>query len=132
MTTQVPPPEFGLAVRLFNGGDFFTCHEVIEEFWRPMEDGPEKTFYQGILQVGVGFYHCLRGNWIGAKNLLGEGLAKLEPLSEIKPYCQWINLKALCQESQTILERLVRLGPEGYPPGEPLVSSFPQITTQAE
>ena len=37
-----------------------------------------RFLYQGILQVGVGFYHQQNGNWRGATGLLRNGTARLK------------------------------------------------------
>ncbi len=73
------------AVSLFNSGQYFKCHEVIEDdLWRPAPEGSdEKLFYQGVLQVAVGLYHQQQGNAHGTQVLIGKGLTKLESLSKI-------------------------------------------------
>ncbi len=38
---------------------------------------PQKTFYQGILQIAVAFYHLGNKNLRGAVILLGEGINRL-------------------------------------------------------
>src|SRR6202022_2380422 len=74
-----PPPDALLhGIDEFNRQEFFEQHETLEGIWIR---GPHEVryLYQGILQVGVGFYHWRRGNWRGAVAKLGHGLAKLEP-----------------------------------------------------
>ncbi len=73
-------PEVSLAagITLFNQGDYYDCHDVLEALW--MEADPtDKPFYQGILQIAVGLYHLANGNWRGAAILLGEGVNRLRP-----------------------------------------------------
>lgn len=60
----------------FNRGEFFECHEVLEALWMA-EPGPDKLFYQGLIQVAVAFYHLLNDNYRGAAVLLREGAGKL-------------------------------------------------------
>lgn len=78
----IDPEAFQEAVTLFNQGDFFECHEVLEDLWRPLSPSCEKTFLQGLLQVGVGFHHWRNGNLTGAKNLLEAGCEKLNQVSK--------------------------------------------------
>ena len=53
---------------LFNRGDFFEAHEVWESLW--METfGPEKKFFQGLIQAAVGLCHFCNGNGRGAIKL---------------------------------------------------------------
>lgn len=70
------PPEFWQGVDQFNQRQFYACHDTLEALWIEASE-PEKTFYQGILQVAVGFYHLGNLNWKGAVILLGEGLYRL-------------------------------------------------------
>jgi uncharacterized protein len=53
---------------LFNRGDFFEAHEVWESLW--METfGPEKKFFQALIQAAVGLCHFCNGNVRGALKL---------------------------------------------------------------
>lgn len=104
---EQPRPGFWEAVELFNAGEYFECHEVIEDFWRPLPVGAEKDFYQGILQVGVGFYHCQKGNWRGAKNLLANGLERLSPLCGQLPYESWMDLTAFYNASHQVYQQVL-------------------------
>ncbi|MFQ4138857.1 DUF309 domain-containing protein [Nodosilinea sp. PGN35] len=71
-------PRLGEGLALFNQGDYYACHDVLEAIW--MEADPlEKPFYQGILQIAVGLYHLGNHNWRGACILLGEGVNRLRP-----------------------------------------------------
>ncbi|KAJ3681010.1 hypothetical protein LUZ60_015499 [Juncus effusus] len=70
---------FELAVKLFNGGRYYKCHDVLEEMWYDAEE-PVRTFLHGVLQCSVGFHHLLNQNHRGAMMELGEGLCKLRKL----------------------------------------------------
>ena len=65
-------------IRLFNEGEFFRCHEVLEEAWT-VERGPRRLFLQAIIHVAVGLYHSQRSNPLGAGRQLGKALRKLAP-----------------------------------------------------
>lgn len=103
------PPSPGLlaGIAQFNAGDYWECHETLEDLWRPEPDHI-RYLYQGILQVGVGFYHLRRGNWRGAVNKLRGGLAYLAPSA---PTCQGVNVARLRAEAGAVLAALERLGP---------------------
>lgn len=103
-----PPDAFFQAVEEFNRCDFFACHETLEDLWRPLSLGPRKTLYQGILQVGVGFYHLRRGNERGARNVLRMGLERLATLLPVplEVFDPWIDLKGLYCQSEGILQLL--------------------------
>jgi predicted metal-dependent hydrolase len=61
----------------FNAGLYFEAHEVWEDLWRPAY-GPDRTFYQGLIQAAVGMHHLARGNLNGASSQLQKALSKLE------------------------------------------------------
>lgn len=109
MTHQ--PPRFEDAVTLFNQRQFFECHEVLEDLWRPLSPGPEKQFLQGLLQIGVGFHHLLNNNYTGAKNLLRAGLEKLESVeADPQGYTPPIALSPIIKTSQYALKTVFELG----------------------
>ena len=60
-------PRYLAGVVLFNRGDFFEAHEVWEAIW--MEAGPDKKFYQGLIQAAVALCHFCNGNGRGAVKL---------------------------------------------------------------
>lgn len=66
-------------IELFNAGEFFQCHEVLEELWNEQID-PEKQLTQGILQIAVGYLHLTRNNnRVGALKLFTRGLTRVQP-----------------------------------------------------
>jgi uncharacterized protein len=92
----------------FNRGEFFECHEYLEEAWM-QESGRVRYLYQGILQVGVGFYHLQNGNWRGATGLLRNGTVRLE---EFEPETLGVDVAKLVRESRRCLRELESLGRE--------------------
>jgi predicted metal-dependent hydrolase len=70
------PTEFWQGVEQFNQGHFYGCHDTLETLWMQAVE-PERTLYQGILQLAVSLYHLSNHNWRGAVTLMGEGLYRL-------------------------------------------------------
>ena len=68
-------------IELFNCGQFFECHEALEEVWNELQ-GDERRWMQGIIQVAVGFYHLGNGNLTGAQSQLEKGLSNLAPYGD--------------------------------------------------
>jgi len=69
--------ELERAVKLFNSGDFFAAHEVLEDAWRAA--APEqKPFLQGLVQVAVAFHHHSTGNRVGAISVLKKARHNIE------------------------------------------------------
>jgi predicted metal-dependent hydrolase len=90
----------------FNSGEFFECHEYLEEAWME-ESGRVRYLYQGILQVGVGFYHLQNGNWRGATGLLRNGTTRLK---EFEPVTLGVDVARLIRESERCLQELEERG----------------------
>jgi predicted metal-dependent hydrolase len=100
-------PDLALkGIEEFNRGEFFECHEYLEEAWM-QEPGRVRSLYQGILQVGVGFYHQQNGNWRGATGVLRNGI---ERLREFEPETSGIDVSRLVRESERCLAELEELG----------------------
>ena len=93
----------------FNRREFFACHETLEALWLA-ERRPVRQLYQGILQVGVGFYHQSRGNSRGTMYSLDQGLARLRPFT---PVCHQVDVARLVDDSERAAEALRKLGPAG-------------------
>jgi uncharacterized protein len=111
-TSGRPPQELPdlvlRGIEEFNRGEFFECHEYLEEAWM-QESGRVRYLYQGILQVGVGFYHLQNGNWRGATGLLRNGITRLE---EFEPATLGVDVARLVSQSEQCLRQLERLGRE--------------------
>ena len=90
----------------FNRGEFYECHEYLEEAWM-QESGRVRYLYQGILQVGVGFYHLHNGNWRGATGLLRNGTIRLK---EFEPETLGVDVARLIRQSERCLQELETLG----------------------
>lgn len=110
-----PPPALLHGIEEFNRQEFFEQHETLEGIWIQEPDAV-RYLYQGILQVGVGFYHWRRGNWRGAVAKLRHGLSKLEPY---RPTCMTIDVERLVAETTLLRDELERRGPDDLPPFPP-------------
>ena len=107
---QSPPSsEFELAIALFNSGDYYACHDTLEEIWHNAWHS-DRAFYQGILQVAVGLYHLNNHNWQGAAILLGEGTSRLPAYL---PEYQDIDVESFLIDSVTVLRTVQTNGKEG-------------------
>lgn len=72
------PREYLEFARLFNEGDYFEAHEVLEDLW-VVEVPPLKDYYKGLIQMAVAVCHWERGNRSGARKLWISALRHLEP-----------------------------------------------------
>ncbi len=101
------PPDFWQGVEQFNQQQFYACHDTLEAIWLEAMD-PERTFYQGILQIAVALYHLGNHNWQGAVMLLGEGLNRLSRYPD--DYAN-LDLDRFRNEGYTLLQALQHLDP---------------------
>lgn len=49
---------FAEGVELFNAGEYYECHDVLEGLWNNAPE-PTRSIFHGILQCSVGLYHLL-------------------------------------------------------------------------
>jgi predicted metal-dependent hydrolase len=107
-------PILARGIALFNHGEYFECHEVLEEAWTP-ERGERRLFLQSLIHMAVGLYHHTRGNPAGAVRQLRKGLRKL---AGYLPACERVDTGRLQREMLAVLRSIEA--------GEP-VSDYPQI-----
>ena len=72
-----PLPELLRAIGQFNRGEFWECHETLEDVWRETAY-PFRLFYHAIIKTAVGFHHLTRHNRHGARVKLRDGVELLE------------------------------------------------------
>ncbi|MBW4482960.1 MAG: DUF309 domain-containing protein [Tildeniella torsiva UHER 1998/13D] len=125
-------PRLEEGVALFNQGDYYACHDVLEAIW--MEASTlDKPFYQGILQIAVGLYHLGNHNWQGASILLGEGTNRLRPFEsayggidvERLVDCGWAWLTALHQSGPERVAEVAAAVPQAQ--GEPAAAGDSEV-----
>jgi len=91
-------------IRLFNDGEYFICHEVLEEAWTP-ERGPRRLFLQSLIHIAVGLYHDGRKNPVGARRQLHKGLRKL---ARYLPAYEGVDTARLHRDATEALLRIER------------------------
>lgn len=96
-------------IALFNQGQYFEAHEILELAWRA-EREPVRELYRGILQVGVAYYHLQHDNYRGAVKMLQRADGWLAPFSD---RCCGIDLGRLRLSYRRVLDVLLRVGPQG-------------------
>ena len=67
---------FQRGLDLFNRGEFFEAHEVLEDVWRAAPE-QERKFLQGLIQVAVALHHHSQGNIVGARSVLARARKNL-------------------------------------------------------
>jgi len=90
-------------VKLFNEGSYFEAHDYFEDLWMDA-DSLDKDFYQGLVQVSVGSYHFICGNYTGALSQYRKGIKKLEIYIEIE---KKFNLEKFLHEIKPFIEKII-------------------------
>jgi predicted metal-dependent hydrolase len=75
-TLEYEPRYLG-GIVCFNERDFFEAHEVWEGLWLECA-GPERRFYQALIQAAVALYHFGNGNLRGAGKLYRTSKAYMD------------------------------------------------------
>jgi predicted metal-dependent hydrolase len=98
---MVPPeaPDLTRGIELFNAGEYFESHEVLEAVWGPSR-GEERLFLQALIHFAVGLYHRQQDNPIGTELQLRKALRKL---GGYLPVYRGIDTARLYREGQTAL-----------------------------
>ena len=99
-------PRFVDAIKKFNGGDFYACHDLLEDIWFEIT-GTERNFYQGLIHAAVGFHHIIdKKNPRGALLQLNKAIAKLKPF---EPVHETINLRLLLREVEACIKEIEKI-----------------------
>ena len=71
------PRSCAAPIEQFNRGEFWECHETLEDVWRETPY-PFRLFYHAVIKTAVGFHHLTRHNRHGARVKLRDGVELLE------------------------------------------------------
>ena len=91
-----PDPRFTKGLELFNHGEYFECHEVIEELWlgTPSED-KYRDLYKGVIQAAAALYQWERGVPSGAQGLYKSSVVYLR---KYMPKALGLNVEKLVED----------------------------------
>jgi predicted metal-dependent hydrolase len=103
---ESPPAALIEGIAQFNRGEYFEQHETLELLWRA-ERRDIRYLYQGILQIGVAFYHLRKLNHHGTVYMLTRGPSYLAPFA---PVCQRVDVRALLDDAAAARREVERLG----------------------
>ena len=92
-----------IGVDLFNDGAYFEAHDHFEDLWMEAKYD-EKDLYQGLVQVSVGSYHLICGNYSGALSQYHRGIEKLE---KFRSKNIEIDLDKFLDEINSFIEKII-------------------------
>ena len=89
-------------LHLFNEGEYFECHEVIEDLWlqTPTTD-PMRDLYKGVIQAAAAVYQHQRGVLTGALGLRRSAVGYLE---EYRPRALGLNVSKMIEDVNAYFE----------------------------
>ncbi len=91
------------ALKKFNAGDYFECHEILEDIWFDVRDD-SRNFYQGLLHITVAFYHLTKKN--NFKGTLIQLNKAIEKLDGYKEFFLGIDVSKLVKQIKKIILKL--------------------------
>ena len=103
------PHEYLEGLRLFNAGEYFECHEMLEDLWHPAE-GQERLHYQGLIQAAIAVEHFRKGNWTGAVGLYDKACEKW---SQLPAQYMGVDLKGFREKLDIFFGQIQKAGPVG-------------------
>ena len=84
-------------IRLFNDGQFFECHEILEGFYQEAAD-ENKPFLEGLIQLAAAFrMYSDFGEVKGPVRMIHQALIRFE---NYQPEFLQIRVKDLCQAAE--------------------------------
>lgn len=75
------PGEYRAFWELWQRGEYFECHEVLEDVWREEQNIERKQFFQAVIHCSVALVHVQRRNKVGALRQYFKARDKLAGLS---------------------------------------------------
>ena len=118
-------PRYLAGIEHFNACDFYEAHEVWEDLWQDYS-GPDRRFYQGLIQVAVCLHHFGNGNTRGAKKLY-HGCQTY--LNDYRPFHLGVDLEKLLGELTACCQPILD-SPEEFPKVEIVPDLIPEIHLQ--
>lgn len=104
-------PLSALAIKgleLFNQGEYFDAHELLEGAWNE-DETPARELYRAVLQAAVAYLQIERGNYNGAMKMFLRLRQWIAPLPD---QCRGIDIGQLKADVLQAYDLLAGLGPE--------------------
>jgi len=118
-------PLYLRGIDLFNACEFFEAHETWEELWKEYR-GPDRKFYQGLIQAAVALHHFGNGNLRGARKVY---LSSVNYLSQYPEHHQGLNLRQFLSDYETCFAGLLN-NEDMHDPIELVPDLIPEIHLQ--
>jgi predicted metal-dependent hydrolase len=120
-------PRYLEGIEHFNRCDFYEAHEVWEDLWAETT-GPDRRFYQGLIQVAVCLHHFGNGNIRGARKLYHSCRGYLEGY---RPRHMGLDVDKLLKDLEVCCREILE-SPEEFPRIEIVPDLIPEIHLQPD
>ncbi len=104
-------PELARGVDLFNRGEFFEAHEVVEDLWHEYWED-DRDLLKGWIQAAVCFEHHRRGNLRG---MYSVGTTSLGYLRQYSVNGHGLDIATLVADLEAFLDAVERGETPPYP-----------------
>lgn len=71
---KFPQEYIDFLVHFHGDRDYFECHEILEDYWKKVDNGNKESMWVGLIQLAVSNYHHRRGNFQGALRTLQKAI----------------------------------------------------------
>ncbi len=102
--------EFYTAIEQFNDGFWFESHETLEDLWQ-VTPLPDRTMFQGIIQVAAALVHFARGEYPGIFKLFD---AASDKLTVFAPHHLGVDVRSLLADITRVRAELEAIGPQDF------------------
>lgn len=83
---------------LFNQGNFYEAHDVLEDLWLADRHGPNGNFYKGLIQLAGAFVHLQKNRLQPALALFGLARRNLQPFPALHEHLHVPGLLAMIDD----------------------------------
>jgi hypothetical protein len=118
MCAQDYDPHYLSYFECFNQQRFFEAHEVLEVLWLTQRDGPNGSFYKGLIQLAGAFVH-----WQKNRPGLAQTYLRKDPATH-----EGLRVKNVLVMTDEWLAQLTAAPPRAFPPAP---TGAPQLRLEA-
>ncbi len=98
--------QFQRGIELFNDGEFYECHDTLEDVWL-QESSDRQPLLQGLIQAAVAFHHYRHGKLGAARSMLRLALEKLDGCPNLAEGLRLADLRRELRGWENALNRAV-------------------------
>jgi len=89
-------------LKLFNSGDYWLCHEEVEDLWMDHIGDNARYVFWVVIQIATSLYHLEDENMAGASGMINKAKRKIEFIEKnhveskiLEDKLQWFKVKSI-------------------------------------